>query len=198
MGKYIAVTGGIGSGKSTAISIIEKRGYPVFSCDEIYKEVLQDKEYIETIDGIFDGVVKKGVVDKTALGKRVFGNAAMRKRLESIAHPLIMKKLFSKMRACNAPLVFAEVPLLLEGGYEKDFDGVLVLLRDLQDRIAAIRQRDGGNADNARQKIAAQFDYDREENLKRLQGENITLVHNDGTPQDLQQKIHGYLDTLEK
>ena len=49
MQKKIAITGGIGSGKSIALDFIRGLGYPVYSCDEIYKEVLLSKKYIEKI-----------------------------------------------------------------------------------------------------------------------------------------------------
>ena len=49
MGYKIAITGGIGSGKSTVCDILKEHGYEVFSCDEIYKKISQSKAYIEKI-----------------------------------------------------------------------------------------------------------------------------------------------------
>ncbi len=178
MKKWVAITGGIGSGKSTAIAIIAKMGYPVFSCDELYKEILLEKEYVKEIEGQFDGVVKKGVIDKRALSALVFSDDEMRKRLETLAHPRIMQRLFEKMQNSNAELVFAEVPLLFEGGYEKDFDAVLVIMREVEQRIAAVCNRDGGTRAQALQKMAAQFDYEKATNFHKLQNQNVTLIHN--------------------
>ena len=53
----IAITGGIGSGKSTAITHIEKLGYSVFSSDEVYKEIIRSKDYIQRIYSVFPEVV---------------------------------------------------------------------------------------------------------------------------------------------
>ena len=69
MSKKIAITGGIGSGKSTVLSFLKENGYPVFSCDEIYKQLLLDREYIEKIEKLFPSAVRSKMRyqhDKTA------------------------------------------------------------------------------------------------------------------------------------
>ena len=58
--KKIAVTGGIGSGKSCVLRIVEKLGYPVYSCDEIYKELLKNPEFLAKINQNFESVVEDG------------------------------------------------------------------------------------------------------------------------------------------
>ena len=63
MKKTIAITGGIGSGKSTVAKEISLLGFPVFSCDQIYREIMEDKAYIAQISSVFDGVVVVGKID---------------------------------------------------------------------------------------------------------------------------------------
>ena len=121
MGKRIAVSGGIGAGKSTVIKLIKDEGYSVFSCDEIYKEILLDKEYVKIINETFEGVVKNGEIDKRALANIVFNDDFARETLDALSHPRIMSRLLDKMGNCEEDLVFAEVPLLFEGGYENLF-----------------------------------------------------------------------------
>ena len=108
----IAITGGIGSGKSTAIAHIKELGYPVFSSDEIYRDILRSKAYIQKIRSVFPEVVKEVEIDRKALASVVFSNDQAREQLNSIAHPMIMEKLLSEMNSTNSSLVFAEVPLL--------------------------------------------------------------------------------------
>ena len=81
MKKLVAITGGIGSGKSLALQFLRELNYPVFSCDEIYKEVIVSKEYIELLEKSFPNVVKNGQVDRTALAETVFNNEIMRIKL---------------------------------------------------------------------------------------------------------------------
>ncbi len=198
MHKYIAVTGGIGSGKSTAISIIREMGFPVFSCDVIYNEILSEPSYIEKLRKAFNGVVKNGVIDKRALSVIVFSDENARKRLEQIAHPRVMERLFEKMQDCNSNLVFAEVPLLFEGGFEKDFDDVIVILRDKEERIAAVQARDGGTRMEILQKISAQFDYDEGRKRTDLQNERIRWIENDKDEKSLRIKLQECILRLKK
>ena len=116
MRKTIAITGGIGSGKSTVAKEISLLGFPVFSCDQIYREIMEDKAYIAQISSVFDGVVVEGKIDKNALSRLIFNDQTARNKLNSIAHPLIMSTLYARMQSCANDFVFAEVPLLFEGG----------------------------------------------------------------------------------
>ena len=91
MKKKIAITGGIGSGKSEAIKIIKELGFPVFSCDEIYKEIIFSKEYVQRIEENFPTCVKNGIIDRKELSAIVFANREKRDLLNSLSHPLIME-----------------------------------------------------------------------------------------------------------
>ena len=59
----VAITGGIGSGKSLAAEFLREQNYPVFSCDEIYKDVIQSSEYLSQIQVSFPSVIIDGKVD---------------------------------------------------------------------------------------------------------------------------------------
>ena len=67
MKKSIAITGGIGSGKSTLAQIITDAGYPVYSCDEIYQEIIKSEEYIQKIQAAFPTAVRNDTIDKKAV-----------------------------------------------------------------------------------------------------------------------------------
>ena len=61
---YIAITGGIGSGKSSVAEIIRTMGFPVFSCDNINRELMKDAKYIEEIKILFPSAIENGKVVK--------------------------------------------------------------------------------------------------------------------------------------
>ncbi len=161
----IAITGGIGSGKSCVLEEIKKHGYEGSSCDEIYKEVIHQKEYVEKIKGVFPSAVKKGEdgeeIDRKELSRIVFQDEGALKQLNEIAHPLIMSALEKKMNAAQGEYVFAEVPLLFEGNYQDIFDRVIVVLRDKKLRVEAIVRRDGVETREAELRIERQFDYEK-------------------------------------
>lgn len=185
MKKRIAITGGIGSGKSAVSRIIKDIGYTVFSCDEIYKEIFTQDDYVKSVSLLFDGVVKNGVIDKKALGTLIFADENARKKLNDLSHPKIMSALMESIQEVEANVVFAEVPLLFEGGYEHCFDEIIVVLRDRQARIDSICCRDKIDKDGALLKIQSQFDYDSPKNLPILHKNNIFLIENNSSLNDL-------------
>ena len=187
MKKIIAITGGIGSGKSSAAKFLSEMGYPVFSCDQIYQEVILSLDYIEKVTNLFPECIVNGRIDKKILAQIVFTDKSKLTRLNGIAHPLIMEKLFEKMYNCNQELVFAEVPLLFEGNYEDKFDSVIVIMRNKEKRIQSIISRDGITREQALDRINAQFDYDNSN--ERFKNCNAILIENNGTIEELKTQI---------
>lgn len=151
----IAITGGIGSGKSTVARIIRSLGYPVYSADEEYTLVLRDQTVLEKIGKAFP-VVKDGVLDRKALSEIVFSDKEALMRLNKITHPVIMEKLLSKM---TEEISFAEVPLLFEGKYESLFDNVIVVMRPLPQRVSSVTERSHISEKEVLDRIQNQFDY---------------------------------------
>ena len=136
-----AITGGIGSGKSTVAEIIKRKGYAVFSCDEIYKELLLDAEFKAKLSLNFDGIINAdGSLDRSKLSEIVFNDKSALKRLNALTHPAIIEEVFKK--SSGQKISFTEVPVLFESGLEKYFDGIIVVLRDMDKRIDAVSARD--------------------------------------------------------
>lgn len=159
MKKRIAITGGIGSGKSCVLQKLRELGYATLSCDEIYKEIIKEPNYIQTIAQMFPEVVEKEGINRRKLADIVFSDKQKREALEKVAHPLIMSSLYKSMDNANTSLVFAEVPLLFEGGYEKDFDAVILVKREEVDRINAVAKRDGLSIKEIEQRIKSQNNF---------------------------------------
>lgn len=191
MSKKIAVTGGIGSGKSTVARFLRDMKYPVFSCDEIYDDVIKTAEYVEKIAQAFPTACKNGVIDRKKLAEIIFTDEEKRKRLNSIAHPFIMGRLQALMDAETSPLVFAEVPLLFEGNYQNQFDGIIVVLRNAKAQIKAICERDKISEEEATARIRAQFDYSNQADY--LQSVNAHVLLNDGSLSDLKRGVEALL-----
>ena len=194
MQKKIAITGGIGSGKTLAAKYVAEMGYPIFSCDEINRSLWGAPEYIKMIEKAFPNCINGGKIDKKSLKNTVFGDKTALKTLNAIAHPLIMKQLFSVMEKCEGEFVFAEVPLLFEGNYEKDFDEIIVIIRDLDERIKAVKARDGFSEQEIKNRIAVQFDYSNLEN--RIQNLTAHVIKNDGDMYSLKNKIQTLIKRL--
>ncbi len=198
MKKKIAITGGIGSGKSSVLSILHEMGYPVFACDEIYHKLIDSPEYIEKIGEVFPDCVKKGKICKQSLAQRVFNNKAELEILNRIAHPLIMSRLLQQMNESAENLVFVEVPLLFEGNFESLFDWVIIVLRDREQRIKSIIDRDGITASDAEKRISAQFNYDDPNNKARFENSNVFCIQNNASLTQLKNDLQEIIFTLSK
>lgn len=177
----IAVTGGIGSGKSTLCDLIKARGYPVFSCDEIYAQLCTETSFLAALDGRFPGCVKNGALDRAYLSRLVFGDESARRALNALSHPHIMRQLIYKMQPHK--VAFAEVPLLFESGTVQSFDMVLVVLRDTEKRVEAVMARSGLSADEIALRMARQFPYPSD---RASYPANCILLQNNGTLRDLE------------
>lgn len=185
----IAVTGGIGSGKSVALSCIREMGYPVYSCDEIYKQVILSEEYIKKIQTLFPSAVVQGKINREILSEIVFNNADKLQKLNNAAHPLIMKSLLQQMEECDAEIVVAEVPLLFEGNFENLFDKIIYIRRNLEKRLQNVSQRDTISIEEIKKRIASQFDPNTDIGKARLKNCNPFVIENEGTIENLKNKL---------
>jgi dephospho-CoA kinase len=127
----VGLTGSIGMGKSTAARMLRQMGVPVYDADAaVHRLQAPGGLALPLIEAAFPGVVKGGVLDRQALGARVFGNREALRRLEAIVHPLVAREQRSFIRRAamrGVPMVVLDIPLLFEGMGERRVDGVLVV-----------------------------------------------------------------------
>ncbi len=187
----IAVTGGIGSGKSTVCEKLFRRGFPTFSCDKIYAELLEGGELLEKIQSAFgkDILLADGSLDRGKLASYVFSDAEKLNKLNSITHPAIFAEMFRRAEGLKG-LIFFEVPLLFEGGYEKLFDKVIVVEREENERVSSVSTRDGLPEKEVRKRIEKQHKY------KTGELAQYYVIHNCGNLVDLDNKIEQLLSKI--
>jgi dephospho-CoA kinase len=127
----VGLTGSIGMGKSTAARMLRQMGVPVYDADaNVHAIQAKGGVALPAIEAAFPGVVKGGVLDRQALGTRVFGNKEALRKLEAIVHPLVgqRQRAFLKRAARRGEkLVVLDIPLLFEGAGERRVDAVLVV-----------------------------------------------------------------------
>lgn len=187
--KKIAVTGGIGSGKSAVCKIIAERGYKVFSCDKIYGELLSEPAFVQKLKNAFPEAIVGGQIDKRALAAAVFADREKLKKLDGLTFPEIMGRAHKLLE--GQKIGFLEVPLLFEGGFERDFDEVWVVTRPKKARIAAVTERSGLTEEEVAARINSQFDYDGAD----LSGYRV--IENCGNMEDLQRAVEGALKGIQ-
>jgi dephospho-CoA kinase len=127
----VGLTGSIGMGKSTAATMLRRMGVPVYDADAaVHALQARNGPALPAIEKAFPGVVKDGVLDRQALGARVFGNREALRKLEAIVHPMVgeRQRAFLKRASMRrAPLVVLDIPLLFEGLGERRVDATLVV-----------------------------------------------------------------------
>jgi len=180
----IALTGGIGSGKSRAAAILEEFGAHSISADTLAREVLERGEdgYNEVVAHFGDAILNEGQIDRKKLAEIVFNDSKQLEVLESITHPLIRAKFVSQTRALSEnSVVVYEIPLLAESisrQKQLDFDHVIVLESETETRVARLIER-GLSAKEAQLRIANQYsDAQRKEIASHL-------IKNEGSLEEL-------------
>ena len=185
----VAITGGIGSGKTTLAMIFRELGFPVLSCDEICAELYGEPEFCARVSArmglSFDG----GREARRKLAEKVFADKGELEKLNALLHPAILERLERKAEALPG-VVFAEVPLLFETESAGRFDRVVVVMRDADARARAAAARDGVAESDIRLRMKNQFDY---ENLPKTAH---TVLINDGSIEDLHKKAVSLVEDL--
>jgi dephospho-CoA kinase len=175
----VAITGGIGAGKSEALKAFARHGAATISSDEIVHELLSEDEEVKTaLRERFGGrVFTNGDVDRSKLGELVFGDRDQLLWLEGLLHPRTSLRseawLEELRRRPNAPdLAVNEVPLLYEAGAEKRFDAVVVITapREVRERRAGERldEREERLMPDAEKARRADFAYVNDGSLDQL------------------------------
>ena len=134
----VALTGGIGSGKSTVGELFQQLGAVVVDSDQLAREVVERGslgfEQIVTLFG--DEILKNGEINRSMLAEIIFKDPAKRKELEQITHPLI-RKAFADIvsKSGDQAIVINQIPLLVESKYEYNFDHVITVSTSEDKRI---------------------------------------------------------------
>lgn len=157
----IGITGGIGSGKSSASNIIEEAGYPVLKADDIAKEFLFGDENIKAdlVNEFGKSILKNGKIDKKFLTEKVFSSKENIKAINKIIHPPTIQHIVKLMKQAlqNYDMVFVEAALIFEANMENLFDKIIVVSADKKLRIRRVMQRDSRSVEEIEKIIDKQM-----------------------------------------
>lgn len=182
--KVVGLTGGIASGKSSVANILENCGAVVVDADLLAREVVAPGEsaYHAIVNAFGNMVLRTdGTLDRTALGKLVFADAAARKILEEITHPRIAERAARRIeeeRLRGARVLFYVVPLLIEAGLVSTVDEVWLVSVGKEEQINRLMKRDAISREEALRKIAAQMP------LQEKAAYADVIIDNNGLPEE--------------
>ena len=197
MTKTIAITGGIGSGKSTFCSKLKEKGFKIHSSDEQVAKIYKNPEkkfvtYLRTI-GLSKSISKKNI-DKKIISKIIFENKQIRKKLELYIFKIVRKKrsdFIKKEKQKKTKLIFIDIPLLFENNLEKQFNKVISIIASKQVRLKRLKK--------TRKMTENQF-----KNITRSQTSDVIrkkksdyVIYNNSTLKDYKIKINKLINKLQ-
>ena len=196
MTKTIAITGGIGSGKSTFCSKLKEKGFKIHSSDEQVAKIYKNPEkkfitYLRTI-GLSKSISKKNI-DKKIISKIIFENKQIRKKLELYIFKIVRKKrsdFIKKEKQKKTKLIFIDIPLLFENNLEKQFNKVISIIASKRVRLKRLKK--------TRKMTENQF-----KNITRSQTSDVIrkyksdyVIYNSSTLKDYKIKINKLISKL--
>lgn len=187
MTEYIvALTGGIGSGKSTVANIFAALGVPLVDADVIARKVVEpESPALSAIMQRFGKAVLSadGTLDRTALRAFLFSDLEQKAWLNDLLHPLIHRQTEHQFRSARAPYVLWVVPLLVENNLQQRANSILVVDVDREIQIARTLSRDGGSREQVETILAAQVSRQR----RMIYADDI--IDNSGRPEEITDHI---------
>jgi dephospho-CoA kinase len=196
MTKTIAITGGIGSGKSTFCSKLKEKGFKIHSSDEQVAKIYKNPEkkfvtYLRAI-GLSKSISKKNI-DKKIISKIIFENKQIRKKLELYIFKIVRKKrsdFIKQEKQKKTKLIFIDIPLLFENNLEKQFNKVISIIASKRVRLKRLKK--------TRKMTENQF-----KNITRSQTSDVIrkkksdyVIYNNSTLKDYKIKINKLISKL--
>jgi len=191
----IGLTGGIGSGKSAAAEILKELGLKVIDLDLITHELMRPGElgYIEIKKEFGEKYIDtKGAIDRKLLREEIFSSFDLKKRIESILHPIIFEECNKQLNILkHEKYIVLVIPLLFETkNYISLIDESLLIDCDLETQIERVIKRDSISKTLANRIIKNQMNREK----KQLLADKVIL--NDGNINHLKTQLDSYYKKL--
>ena len=183
----VGLTGGIGSGKSSATEIFEKHGAPVIDADVIAHQLTLPgtEALLEISKQLGDQfITSQGELNRKKMAQFIFDHPDKKAVLENILHPRVRVRITNELQKLDSPpYVILAVPLLLETNFSELVDRILVITAPENIRIQRVTSRDGRNADEV--KTIMEHQVDQKTRLEKADD----ILDNSGTLDELESLI---------
>jgi dephospho-CoA kinase len=184
----IGLTGNIGSGKSTVAAFLREMGYPVLDADLLAERARELKK--AELKALFPEAFLGEELDRRRLAQLVFSDPQRLRALEELIHPEVRRLLEEELSRLEAPLVFVEIPLLFEKGWEGRLQGTILVAAPLEERLKRAMARSG----LSREEVLARERAQMPEEEKRRRA--TWVLENRGSLEDLRAQVQALLGEI--
>jgi Dephospho-CoA kinase len=184
----IGLTGNIGSGKSTVAAFLREMGYPVLDADLLAERARELKK--AELKALFPEAFLGEELDRRRLAQLVFSDPQKLRALEELIHPEVRRLLEEELSRLEAPLVFVEIPLLFEKGWEGRLRGTILVAAPLEERLKRAMARSGLSRGEVLARERAQMPE--EEKRRRA----TWVLENRGSLEDLRAQVQALLGEI--
>ena len=160
----IGITGSLGSGKTTVAKMFGRLGAYAIDADKIYHSLIKPRgECYKTIVRHFgrDILGKSGRIDRKKLSRVVFKDKSRLKFLNDITHPEIIKEIKRIIKSKKEKVVIIDAPLLIESGFYKEVDKIILVANEKKEQIKRAREARGISAREALKRIRMQMPFNK-------------------------------------
>ena len=190
----IGVTGGLGSGKTTACGFLKEKGAHIFDADSVAKEILQTEQSLqeEVTEAFGKWIVKDGKVDFLRLAKEGFMNEESQTILNDIVHPYVIEAFERKVEEMKSKidLFVFDAPLIFESGLDSRLDHTVLIYTKLKLRL----ERTIRKGKLTRDEILRRIDLQMPEEEKRELATHV--IDNNGSVEQLKEEIDKFYDEI--
>lgn len=195
----IGLTGGIGSGKTTAAKMLAKMGYPIISTDLLAKIAME--EYSDIKEKIMlelgNDTYTEGLPNQKIIASKVFGPGNEKKanlrKLNSIVHPAVIDMMINEIEfltESSHDMIFVESALIFEAGLDEGFDYIIDIHADRDICIKRILDRSGSNLEDAENRLSSQMSPEEKKKLSDF------IINNNKSKEELQKSVEFTLNIL--
>ena len=196
----IGITGGIGTGKTTASDYLEEQGFAVIDADQIGRELTADGQPIlaeirDRFGCVTDGGAEGNglVLDRKAMADLVFNNKEIKEEYDQLIHAEIIEEIdreIDELDITDAKGILLDAPLLFEANINDRCDVVILITADMDERIGRVSLRDDADEEDIQDRINSQFSDDEKARSSDF------IVDNSGEPEDMFRQLDDIVDYL--
>ena len=196
----IGITGGIGTGKSTAVRYLLEKGFASIDADQIGRDLTADGQpLLEKIGEQFgcvsqDGTVGNGLVlDRRAMADLVFTDSDIKEQYDELIHSeiiAIIDEKIAELSRTDVRGILLDAPLLFEANINDRCDVVILIVADMDERIDRVSIRDDADEEDIRDRISSQMSDEAKAEFSDF------VVDNSGEPEDMYRQLDDIIDYL--